>query len=96
MGQGKLAHLGRIDPDAAAIWTEGWLAADDQPVAHVLLELNRYRKKPLRFDEGELAGVRVSGSFPLADTDRALQGILQSTGLRLTRVSDGELWVRTK
>jgi transmembrane sensor len=96
MGQGRLARLGHVDPEAAAIWAEGWLAADDQPVARVLLELNRYRTQPLRFDEGELAGVRVSGSFPLADTDRALQGILQSTGLRLSRAGGGELWVRAK
>ncbi|MBT2245877.1 FecR domain-containing protein [Sphingobium sp. BHU LFT2] len=96
MGQGKLARLGRVDPETAAIWAEGWLAADDQPVAGVLRELNRYRTQPLRFDEGELAGVRVSGSFPLANTDRALHGILRSTGLRVSRTADGELWVRAK
>lgn len=96
MTQGKLARLRRIDPETVAIWSEGWLAADDQPVARVLHELNRYRTQRLRFDDGELAGIRVSGSFPLADTDRALQGILQSTGLRLSRGGDGELWVRAE
>ncbi|CCW17325.1 FecR protein [Sphingobium indicum BiD32] len=87
--QGRLSRLGRIDPGTAAIWAEGWLAVDDQPVAGVLLELNRYRRQPVRFDADELAGVRVSGSFPLADSDRALDGIVRLTGLRLSRAQDG-------
>ncbi|MFT3968111.1 MAG: FecR domain-containing protein [Sphingobium sp.] len=89
MSNGRLARLGRVDPETAAIWAEGWLAADDLPVARVLLELNRYRRQPVRFDARELAGVRVSGSFPLADTDRALDGIVRSTGLRLSSGDDG-------
>lgn len=89
MRRGSLERLGRIDVEMAASWAEGWLAADDQPVARVLLELNRYRAQPVRFDAGELAGVRVSGSFPLADPDRALNGIIQSTGLHLSRSGNG-------
>lgn len=85
MAHGRLEHLGRVDPEAAGMWATGWLVADDQSVADVLLELNRYRERPVRFDPAELADVRVSGSFPLTDPDRALDGILRSTGLRLSR-----------
>nr|WP_172338966.1 FecR domain-containing protein [Novosphingobium sp. SG751A] len=89
MTQGKLVRLGPVDPDAAAGWAQGWLAADDQPVVGVLRELNRYRAQPVGFDAAALSGVRVSGSYPLADPDRALEGIVRSTGLRLSRAPDG-------
>jgi transmembrane sensor len=38
----------------------------------------------------------VSGSFPLTDPDRALEGVMQSTSLRLSRARDGELWLHAK
>lgn len=89
IAQGKLVRLGPLDPEEAAGWTQGWLAADDQPVVGVLRELNRYRAQPVDFDADALSGVRVSGSYPLADPDRALEGIVRSTGLRLSRARDG-------
>jgi transmembrane sensor len=89
-----IVRLGRIDPDVAAMWSEGWLGADDQPVATVLIELNRYRRIPVRFDAGDLADIRVSGSFPLSDPERALQGILQSAGLAASQAGDGTVEVR--
>nr|WP_168604926.1 FecR domain-containing protein [Novosphingobium sp. SG707] len=89
MTQGKLVRLGPIDPEEAAGWAQGWLAADDQPVVGVLRELNRYRAHPVGFDAAALSGVRVSGSYPLVDPDRALEGIVRSTGLRLSRAPDG-------
>lgn len=94
MTAARIDRLGPVDPEAAGMWAEGWLAADNQPVADVLLELNRYRRKPVRFDPADLAGTRVSGSFPLADTDRALEGIIRSTGLGMSRSTDGAVSVR--
>ncbi|PNU03274.1 iron dicitrate transport regulator FecR [Novosphingobium guangzhouense] len=97
MANGRLTRLGRVDPDVAAAWSEGWLAADDEPVTQVLDELNRYRARPVSFDRSALADYRVSGSFPLSDTDRALEGIVRSTGLALSSADDGALVVgRTK
>ncbi len=89
LAHGRIQHLEKVDPETAAMWADGWLAVDDQPVSRVLLELNRYREKPILFDAGELAGVNVSGSFPLADPDRALDGIVRLTGLRLFHAHDG-------
>lgn len=87
-------RLNRVDAEAAGIWAEGWLAADDQPVADVLNELNRYRDRPIRFAPADLASVRVSGSFPLTDPDRAVAAIARATGLRLSRSADGNAELR--
>jgi transmembrane sensor len=89
LSQNGVARLDRVDPETAGLWAEGWLVADDQSVADVLHELNRYREKPVRFTPSDLAGARVSGSFPLSDPDRALDGIVHSTGLRLSHADDG-------
>lgn len=87
-------RLEQIDPETAGMWAEGWLAADDQPVEAVLAELNRYRQRPVSFEPNDLAGIRVSGSFPLRDPDRAVEGIVRSTGLSMVRSDNGTLLVR--
>jgi len=86
--------LADIAPDAAKLWTTGWIEADDRSVSELLSELNRYRPVPVRFDAKALADVRVSGSYPLHDTDYAIQGIVRSTGLRSERSPDGVLIIR--
>lgn len=94
MAGGRLTRLARVDPVSAGTWAEGWLAVDDQLVADVLDELNRYLREPVRFDRADLGGVRVSGSFPLREPDRALEAIVASTRLRTARAPDGARVVR--
>lgn len=89
--QAGVTPLPDIDPRAATAWTRGWLEADDMPVADLLAELNRQRGRPIRCDASLLNGRRVTGSFPLDDTDRAAQALAAATGLRLTRDSQGDL-----
>ena len=47
------------------------LLADGMPLGVLAAELARYRKGVLRCDPA-VANLRVSGTFPLADTDRSL------------------------
>ncbi|WYX12355.1 hypothetical protein WJ978_13795 [Achromobacter xylosoxidans] len=47
------------------------LLADGQALGDVVAELARYRRGVVRCDPA-VARLRVSGTFPLADTDRAL------------------------
>lgn len=83
-------RLGPVTPAVATAWTKGWLEVDDRPMAEVLDELNRYRARPVRYDPRVGAQVRLTGSYPLTDTDRAVEAIALSTGLRLTRSAAGE------
>lgn len=84
-------RLTPVSPAAAIAWTKGWLEVDDRPMAEVLEELNRYRARPVRYDPRAGAKVRLTGSYPLTDTDRAVEAIALSTGLRLTRSTTGEI-----
>lgn len=90
-----IQRLSDVDPRAAAAWARGWLEADDMPLTDLLAELNRQRQRPIRFDPVLLAGRRVTGSFPLDDTDRAVQALAAATGLRLYRAADGDLVLST-
>lgn len=59
-----------IDERADA-WARGQLVADEQRLDDFLAELDRYRPGMLRVDP-QIASLRLSGVFPLADTDRIL------------------------
>ncbi len=80
-----------VNPSVAALWSSGWLEADDQDVADILTELTRYSERRIRFDTASLRGVKVTGSFPLRDIDRAVEGIARTAALRVHRSADGEI-----
>lgn len=52
-------------------WAQGMLVADAMPMAEVCARLARYRSGLLHCAP-EVMSIRVSGAYPLADTDRAL------------------------
>lgn len=52
-------------------WTHGHLIADEQSLGNFLGDLNRYRTGIIRCDPS-VAGLRISGVFPLNDTDAIL------------------------
>lgn len=57
-----------------AAWTQGMLAVHDMRLDAFLAELSRYRRGRLNCDDAA-AVLRVSGVFPLADTDRVLAAL---------------------
>lgn len=67
---GQVAVPQPLQPEATA-WTHGMLMADAMPLAAFCAELSRYRPGLLQCAP-EVRALRVSGSFPLGDTDRTL------------------------
>lgn len=86
-----VAAIEAVDPEVAALWTSGWIEVHDRPVSQVLKELQRYRSGPIHFDPTKLAGVRVTGSFPLSRPDEALRAIASTTGLEVATGTDGSI-----
>lgn len=78
-----------IDESALA-WRDGMLAADAMPLGELLGELGRYRRGLLRC-EPEAAALRVSGAFPLDDTDRSLRMLATDLPIEVRRHAGG-LW----
>lgn len=83
IADGRVSAPEAVDARASIAWTRGWLEADDRPVAEVLAELARYHARPVHFDPAALHSVRVTGSYPLKDTNRALAALAATPGLRL-------------
>lgn len=63
-------------------WTRGVLSVSQWRLEQVLAELARYRHGRLDCDPA-IAGLRVSGSFPLREPDRALLLLSQTLPIRL-------------
>lgn len=61
-----------VDADVSDIaWEQGMVIAKDMRLQALVAELARYRRGVLRTDP-EVADLRVSGAFPLADVDASL------------------------
>ncbi|MBK5439839.1 FecR family protein [Pseudomonas sp. TH32] len=88
-----LQTIGNADP---ASWTRGVLKVDDRPLLEVLDELARYRRGVLHYDRQALVGLRVSGSFPLDNTDAALNALQTSLPIRLQRFTDWLVLVKAE
>lgn len=73
----------QADP-ARALWAKGVLVVSDWPLAEVVAELARYRPGWLGCDPA-VAGYRVSGSFPLKDSDAALAALRRTFPVEIQR-----------
>jgi len=78
-------------PVAADAWSRGMLVVEDMPLSELLAILGEYRRGYLGLDPS-LESLRISGSFPLHDTDRALAALPPSLPVQIERHTDW--WVK--
>jgi len=80
--------LNALQPaDAGAeLWAGGMLLARDMRLGALVAELARYHRGVLRCDPA-VAGLVVSGAFPLADIDASLSLLAQSLPVRIDRAT---------
>ncbi|WP_251373241.1 FecR domain-containing protein [Janthinobacterium sp. JC611] len=79
------AHRQALAPYGGA-WLDGMLVARDMRLADFLAELSRYSEHPLACAPAS-AGLRVSGSYPLADVNAILDAVGASLQLRRNTVT---------
>nr|WP_269964322.1 FecR domain-containing protein [Pseudomonas citronellolis] len=72
-------------------WSSGLLVANRQRLDEFLTELARYRSGWLHCDPA-IAGLRISGTFSLDDTDKALRAVASSLPVRV--VQRTRYWVK--
>lgn len=72
-------------------WRSGVLIADRMRLGDFVAELSRYRRGVLRCDPA-IAELEISGSFPLANTDRILQSLVDTLPVKVSMVT--RYWVQ--
>lgn len=88
----EMGHTRPADLDAIA-WTEGRLVAERMPLGRFVAELARHRPGVLRCDPA-VAGLPLTGVFPLADTDRVLAALQRSLPVEVHAVT--RYWVTVR
>lgn len=66
----------------ADAWTRGMLVVDNARLEDLVRELGRYRRGHLGVAP-EIADLRITGSFPLHDTDKALSALLPTLPVQI-------------
>ncbi|WP_043312182.1 FecR domain-containing protein [Pseudomonas sp. ML96] len=90
-GQSRWFSATRLGPLTVAnanhaAWQQGRLIAERMPLGQFLGELSRHRPGVLRCDPA-VAGLELTGVFPLADTDRVLAALQQSLPIRVNSLT---------
>lgn len=86
------AHPAPQQAASAAAWASGRVAAYDRPLGEVVDAIRAYRPGLVRISD-EAAALKVYGSYPLDDTDRALASIAETLPV-VVRVRSGGWLVR--
>jgi transmembrane sensor len=87
--QGAVGAVRRNDASVGA-WQQGSIIAINRPLGELLAELSRYRPGVVRCDPA-IAQLKVSGAFPIDDTDLALSALESGFSLQVRRFS--RYWV---
>lgn len=80
---------------SAALWERGLLLARDMRLDQLLAQLGRYQLGRLRCDPA-VAGLLVSGAFPLTDTQASLELLEKSLPVRVVATGPGLYWLTVK
>lgn len=76
---------------ARQAWRQGLLVAEDMTLQELIAELNRYQHGYINISD-EIAQLKVYGSFPLSDTNRALIMLTRVLPIQVRQVFPG--WIK--
>lgn len=80
----------KINPAAEVAWINGFIEIDNRPISELIDAMRDYRPGIVRISP-QAAAIRVSGLFPLDDTDFMLDALAQTFPIRVSRTTD--YWV---
>ncbi|EPM66496.1 regulatory protein, partial [Pseudomonas syringae pv. actinidiae ICMP 18886] len=81
-----------VDASSGA-WADGMLVASRMKLSNFLAELGRYRRGRLNCD-ANVANLLISGSYPLADSERILDMLQLALPVRVQRFT--RYWVNVQ
>lgn len=78
---------------ARQAWRQGLLVAEDMTLEDLIAELNRYQYGYINISD-DVAQLKVYGSFPLSDTNRALAMLTTVLPIQVRQVFPG--WIKVE
>ncbi|MFI3186998.1 MAG: FecR family protein [Methylococcaceae bacterium] len=82
-----VAALTEIDVSQAFAWLKGRLIFQNQPLAEVIAELDRYHPGAIVITDEKLAKTRVTGNYKLEDTAAIVRALADISGARVINLS---------
>ncbi|MGP0630121.1 FecR family protein [Nitrospina sp. 32_T5] len=83
-----LSDIDMVDRGKIASWRRGKLVFNNQTLAEVIEEVNRYRKGAILILDPKLRASRVSGIFDITDPELVLHALKDTLPIRIHRVTD--------
>lgn len=83
-------HPETLPPRATSAWEDGFIEVHDRPLEEVVAALRPYRTGLLRISP-QAARLRVTGSFPLDESERTLAALAETLPIAIRRRTD--YWV---
>lgn len=93
------AGLGAVEAAAsedATAWRRGRLIFEDQPLSRVIADVNRYHRGRILLIDGELALLRVSGTFDLREPAGVIDAIEKTLPVRAIRLTPYLVFLRRR
>ena len=94
VGAARPAAVDRPSLQAVTAWRSGEILLDDTTLAEAVAEMNRYSKKPLEIEDGEVAGLRVTGIFRSGESQSFARTLAAQYGLAVVEQPDRILLVQ--
>ncbi|WP_166360705.1 FecR family protein [Pseudomonas akapageensis] len=86
---GDVAAAYAVNTDDLTAWRSGKLVFNDAPLSEVVLEVSRYRDKPVSVAAGKAANLRLSSVFKADDTDALLRVLPSILPVKVQTLADG-------
>lgn len=89
-----IGKVQKVDLDESMAWHKGRYVFTNARLADVMTYIERYRDGRIVVLGDALADRRISGSFPVEDTDAALDSLQSTVGFKLNRLSGRVVIIR--
>lgn len=79
------------EAEAQASWRKGVVLFEDQPLAQVVAEMNRYSRVQLKVADTSTGAIRISGAFRTGDQRAFTEALDLAFGIRAHRTASGRI-----
>lgn len=90
-GPDGLDHAAPADLNRRLAWQRGELVASDMSLSDLTKEIERYHNVHILLTDADVAGLTLSGVFPIGDLDPILQAVQVTLGLKVVPINANTL-----